>query len=165
MRRFTDNTGRTWLIEITVATIKRVRALCDIDLLQAIDGNLLETLITDPITLCDCVYAICQPQAEEAGITDTAFGQAMAGDALEQATEMVLEELVDFFPQRRRILLRGALDKLKAVEAQALELAQQRLSDPTLDQQVAELLATLGNSSGTAPESSASNPTASPSAS
>lgn len=32
LKSFTDNKGRTWTIEVTVATIKRVRALCRCDL-------------------------------------------------------------------------------------------------------------------------------------
>jgi hypothetical protein len=146
------------VVSVTVDAIKRVRALCEVDLLQAIDGKLLETLISDPITLCDCLYALCKPQADEAGVSDEAFGRAMAGDCLEQATQALLEDLVDFFPQRRRDLLRGALAKLKAVEARALELAEARLQSPELDDQVERMLSELGDWSGTAPASSASTP-------
>jgi hypothetical protein len=162
MHRFTDNDSRTWVISVTVDAIKRVRALCDVDLLEAIDGKLLERLVSDPITLCDCIYALCKPQADEQGISDEAFGRAMAGDCLEQATESLLEDLVDFFPQRRRELLRGALTKLKEVEARAMDLAEQRLLGPELDDQVDALLAQLapapGPSSGTAPASSDATP-------
>jgi hypothetical protein len=158
MHRFTDNDGRTWVVRVTVDAIKRVRALCEVDLLQAIDGKLLETLISDPITLCDCLYALFKPQADEAGVSDEAFGRAMAGDCLEQATQALLEDLVDFFPQRRRDLLRGALEKLKAVESRALELAEARLQSPELDDQVERMLSELGDWSGTAPASSASTP-------
>ena len=36
MKSFTDNTGRTWTLAVTVGTIKRVRALCDVDLANII---------------------------------------------------------------------------------------------------------------------------------
>jgi len=162
MHRFNDNEGRTWIISVTVDAIKRVRALCGVDLLEAIDGKLLERLVTDPITLCDCIYALCKPQADEQGVSDEDFGRAMAGDCLEQATEALLEDLVDFFPQRRRDLLRGALSKLKAVEARALDLAEQHLLGPELDERVEALLAQIGAapgpSSGTVPASLAATP-------
>ena len=32
MKSFTDNMGRAWTLVVNVATIKRVRALCDVDL-------------------------------------------------------------------------------------------------------------------------------------
>jgi hypothetical protein len=158
MHRFTDNEGRTWVINVTVDAIKRVRTLCNLDLLEAIDGKLIERLVTDPITLCDCLYALCKPQADEQKITDEAFGRAMAGDCLEQATEALLEDLVDFFPKRRREILRSALGKLKQVEAKAMDLAEARLMGPELDREIADLLDRLGNSSGTALASSVATP-------
>ena len=36
MKTFTDNTGRTWTLSVTVGTIKRVRALCGVDLANII---------------------------------------------------------------------------------------------------------------------------------
>ena len=144
MHRFTDNAGRTWVVGITVDSIKRVRALTGLDLLQAIDGKMLETLLADPIKLCDCLYACCKPQADEASISDEDFGRAMAGDALEQGTTALLEDLVDFFPQRRRDLLRGALAKLREVEAKALDLAAKRLHSPETAQRLEAMLAEHG---------------------
>ena len=32
MKSFTDNAGRTWMVTVNVAAIKRVRALCGVDL-------------------------------------------------------------------------------------------------------------------------------------
>ena len=58
MKTFNDNTGNTWSIAINVDTIKRVRSLLDVNLLDAVEGKLLEQLIHDPILamrhhLCD----------------------------------------------------------------------------------------------------------------
>ena len=36
MKSFTDNTGRAWLVNVNVGTIKRVRALCGVDLANII---------------------------------------------------------------------------------------------------------------------------------
>ena len=32
MKSFTDNAGRIWTVAVNVAAIKRVRAICDVDL-------------------------------------------------------------------------------------------------------------------------------------
>ena len=37
MKIFIDNLGRTWTLVVNVATIKRVRALCDVDLNTVIE--------------------------------------------------------------------------------------------------------------------------------
>ena len=56
MKTFTDNTGRTWTLSVTVGTIKRVRALCGVDLANIIsieagkapNVGLLDRLASDP---------------------------------------------------------------------------------------------------------------------
>ena len=85
MKSFTDNTGRTWTLSVTVGTIKRVRALCNVDLAGVISiesgaqpkVDLLERLGSDPVLLVDVLYAVCKPEADAKGVTDEEFGQAM----------------------------------------------------------------------------------------
>lgn len=143
MKTFTDNTGRTWSIAINVGAVKRVRSGLDVNLLDAVEGKLIERLVSDPVLLCDVIFVLCQQEAEARGITDEQFGQAMAGDAIDSATSALLEELVDFFPSGKRQVLTKALAKLKAFEAKAIELASKRLDDPALEQQLNQALEQL----------------------
>lgn len=142
MKTFKDNAGRIWTLSIDVAAIKRVRSLIDVDLMSVVDGKLLERLISDPVLLCDVVYCTCKPEADAKGISDEDFGRAMGGDAVDNATTALLEELVDFFPQARRRLLGKALTKLRALEARALEVAEAKLDGPEFE---AEMEAALAN--------------------
>jgi len=136
MKTFNDNTGNTWSIAINVGTIKRVRSLLDVNLLDAVEGKLLEQLIHDPILLCDIIYVVCEPDAAKRGVNDEEFGQAMAGDAIDAATTALLEELVDFFPNGKRQILNKALAKLRTFETKALAAADKRLDDPELDRKL-----------------------------
>ncbi len=141
-----------WEVKINVGSIKRVKGLCEIDLLDAVKdkGELLSRLIDDPVLLCNIVYALCEKQAAEKNITDEQFGEAMAGDALEQATTALLEELVDFFPSRRREVLRAALEKMNQAQEKIADLALARLNDPELDKRIdAAIEAAMGGVSGT----------------
>lgn len=165
MKTFSDNAGRAWTVTINVECIKRVRTLLHVNLLDAVEGQLIERLVTDPVLLCDCVYAVCKPEADARGITDEDFGRAMAGDVIEHACTALLEELVDFFPQPKRQVLAKALLRLRQLEAKAIDLAQQRLDDPQWETQLAQALPeielpppTPGASSGNWPVSSASIP-------
>lgn len=170
MKTFTDNTGLAWRLVINVDTIKRVRGLIDIDLIEAVEGKLLERLASDPILLCDVVYAVCKPDADAANISDEDFGRAMAGDAIDNATTALLEELVDFFPLARRGLLTKAMKKIKTLEAIALKRADEVLDSDKFERAIeaelndvdAELNALLpssaDDSSGNSQESSASTP-------
>ena len=158
MKTFIDNAGRTWTVQINVDAIKRVRALAGVNLLEVIapagsQESLLQRLVGDPILLCDCVYALCKPEADVRKVTDEDFGRAMGGDAIDSATTALLEELVDFFPQAKRRVLSKALAKLQKLENAALTAVEMRLDSPELERQMAARLTELENSSGSAPES------------
>ncbi len=148
MKTFTDNSGRSWSITINVATIKRVRDLLGINLLEAASGELLERLSDDPILLCDCIYVICKEQADSQKITDEDFGRCLGGDSLDGATTAFLEELVNFFPAGRRLVLAKIIDKMKAAENLAAELASKRLEAPELQRQIEKILRDSINSAG-----------------
>lgn len=154
MRSFADSKKRTWELAIHVASIKRVRALTGTDLLAIADGKLLERLISDAVLLGDVLWALVKPQAELQGVTDEDFGGALAGDAVEEATKVFLEELVDFFPQSRRALLKRALTALRDFEEKTISVVGLEL-----DKALAKVAATLGASSGSSLESPGSIPT------
>ena len=172
MKTFVDNAGRTWTVAVNIGTIKRVRDLVKVNLLEVIgggEGKLLERLISDPILLCDVIYCICKSEADTRNVTDVDFGQAMAGDAIDSATTALLEDLVDFFPQDRRRVLAKAVEKWRKLETAALAAVEMRLDSPELERRMQAALAELeneregepippGNSSGSVLESSASTP-------
>jgi hypothetical protein len=168
MKTFTDNAARAWTIQVNVDALKRVKSLLDgVDLMEAVDGKLLQRMLDEPVLLCDIIYALCKPQADAAGVTDEDFGRAMAGDAIDNATQALLEELVDFFPQRRRALLTKVLDKLKKLDSLALATVTDRIEKIDLDKVMSNAVAQLDNDlsallagkpSGPAPASSASTP-------
>ncbi len=165
MKTFNDNAGRTWTVAINVNAIKRVKSLLSVNLLEAVEGKLIEQLISDPVMLCDVLYVLCKPEADARQVTDEDFGRAMAGDAIDHGTTCLLEELVDFFPQAKRQVLAKALAKLKAFQTKAVLAASKRLDDPQLDEQLEQILSgdglpalTPGDSFGNSPASSASSP-------
>ena len=162
MKTFNDNAARSWTVQVNVDAIKRVRDLAQVNLLEVVEGKLLERLISDPILLCDVIYCLCKPEADTKNVSDADFGRAMAGDAIDGATTALLEDLVDFFPQAKRRVLAKALAKLQKLQTAALAAVETRLDSPELDRQMAARLAQLENSSGSALESLASPPVPSP---
>jgi len=155
MKTFKDNAGRTWTVSVNVDAIKRVRSALDVNLMEAVEGDLLERLANDPVLLCDVIYIVCRPEAEARSVSDEDFGRAMAGDAIEHATTAILEELVDFFPRGRRRVLHKALTKLQAVEARAVEYAEARLDDPELERRIEAALTSPTELSSSLPPSPA----------
>ncbi len=159
MKVFTDNAGRVWTVAINVNAIKRVRTLANVNLLEVIEGTLLERLIRDPVLLCDVVYAVCKPEADKVGVSDEEFGQAMAGDAIDHATKALLEELVGFSPSRQgRANLQRILETTWRVMDKAHETVAARIDSGEIERAAEQLLATSSSSSGSSPASSASSP-------
>ena len=145
MKTFTDNAGRIWNISVTVDAVKRVRSLLDVDLMDAAGGKLIQELSENPILLCDVIYCIVKPQADKESVSDEDFGRAMAGDTIDQATTAFLEELIDFFPCRKRGMLKKVLAKLKNLEAIAAEVVSKKLDSPELEEQMRKDLEKIGD--------------------
>lgn len=165
MHSFKDRDERAWNVELNVAQVRRVRDALGVNLLDVGNGDMLADLAADPIALCDVLWVLCQQQAEAADITDEQFGRALVGDAIAEATDALLEELVDFFPSPRREVLRRVLSKVKEVDKRLQVRTEQLLEGGKLeqlmlgaiDEQEAKIdaeLARLNAGSGTLPESS-----------
>ncbi len=158
MKTFTDNAGRSWSVTINVAVLARVRDEAGVDLIRAFEpeSGILERL-ADPVTLCAAVYAACRPQAEKLALTPEQFGESMAGDAIESAAAALLDELVDFFPSRRRAILRQIVDKMKQADELILASAKEALESGQFDAALeAAMRAASGGRSGSSPASSES---------
>ena len=158
MRTFNDNAGRTWTVSITVDAIKRVEGLIKgVNLANLTDGDppLLTRLETDIVLLCDVIFALAKPQAEQLQVSDEEFGRAMGGDAIMAAHDAFWQELTDFFRQLRRTDTARAIEKQAALVKATVDAIEQRVE--MLDTSAA-IQAALGNLSGSSPASSASIP-------
>lgn len=161
MQSFIDNSGRRWLLEITVSAVKRVRALCDgLDILNVISfddkGNpettVLEKIANDPVLLVDVLYAVCKPEADAQGVSDEDFGKAMVGDIIEDATNKLLDAIVDFFPEAKRKLCQKALGAARRFAAQNTKTLINLLDDPELDAKLYSQVEMSKNTSTIVPE-------------
>lgn len=142
MKTFKDSQGREWQVTVNVTTIKRVRDLVKVDLLEVLEGKLLERLASDPILLVDVLYVVCKPQADKDNVTDESFGAALAGKSIEDATTAFLEELVDFFPEPRKGLLQKALQKMTSFYKMATTMAGEKFDSKELEQELQQQIAT-----------------------
>jgi hypothetical protein len=157
MHSFVDNSRRTWEVAINVAAVKRIRGLLGIDLYALVDDGFksLSKLVSDPVSLADVLYCLCKDQADKQTISDEDFGRALAGDAITQAADAFVEELIDFFPDARaRASLRKAIEAGKTVRDKVLSHAETILDSIDPETEAKKWI----SSSGTWPESSGSTP-------
>ena len=160
MKQFTDNKERSWTLSLNIATAKKVKDAVSFDLLSEDVGEMVGRLAVDPVLLCDVIFILVSDQAARNNITDEDFGESMAGEAIGKATEALLDEIVDFFPPRKRKVLRMALDKMEEAEELLMTRAEDLISSKTAEEIVEEVInaAEDGSSSGRSPDLSESIP-------
>lgn len=148
MTNFTDAKGRSWSLSVTVQTLRQVRARCDINLTDIIllrpgerpDTSLLERLANDPILLVDVLYAILEDEAEARQVDEKMFGEAMAGDAIEAATAALLDEVIAFFPQAKRLTLQRLMAVSRRFAEEQKKALQTLLESHALEKEVVQAL-------------------------
>ena len=164
MQKFVDRHGRVWIVDIDNTTLRRVKTLSDVRLLDAVDGDLIPQMTQDFLLLGEVLFAACKPQADKDSVNQEAFESGLSGDCLTEARNSLVEALLDFLPEDQRRLLAKAVTHQREVTARGMEMLHRKLDDPTLaDKMVAELEANLevpglNAKSVTSPASSASTP-------
>jgi hypothetical protein len=138
MHSFRDTKNREWKIDINCDVIESVLAETNTNLLDLLDkdSQLLMELTTFPPLVCKLVAATIREQLVEAKIDDKEFRRAMNGDALSEASDALLDELVLFSPKHSRNLRAAVLEKHREVQAAATDLAMGRIEDPALKERL-----------------------------
>jgi hypothetical protein len=155
MAVFEDRNGQSWVVDISVTTLKRLRSH-GVDIQEGIGktGELFDKFLTDPIFLVDMLYVVCQQQAEERSISDEEFGVALGtADAIESATKAFIEGLKSFFPHQAKVITL-AIEKLRQVQEKLSEEMIKQMENLNVD----EMTKQFGKSLTSALESSASTP-------
>jgi hypothetical protein len=159
MKPFKDSKGREWEIGLTIATVKRVKGLLGIDLLDLESGDppLLTRLATDIVLTIDAVYVCIKTQADAKNVTDEQFSEALGGDVILAARSAFFEELTDFFRQLGRMNTVKAIAMQEAIVNAAIKQTWAKLESIDPEALVAKALAspTPGESSTSTPGLSA----------
>ena len=161
---FQDRQGKMWGLQIDLPACRRVRDLVGINLLTLHLARLLQEL-SDPIRLCEVLWAACKPEADAAGLDLDAFLRRMAV-AIAPVTDALLTGpggLADFFQSlgqtEKANQLRTVWSRVKAMESLTPETATAAV-DAAMDWMCRQI---LSGASGTAatntPESPESIPT------
>ena len=173
MHIFKDRSGTEWTLDITVAAIKRVKALSKeagepIDLTRfdepAAEGQppLASRLTVEPLLLCDIIFWLVKPDADRRDVVADDFAAVMGGEALGHAFRAFWEEITDFFRQLNRSDLVKLAESQKAVLQTIVDERAAEIEAWQKDCQAEHQPPVDGSSSTGSPESSESTPTPSP---
>jgi len=160
MASFVDNSKREWTVRFTNTENRRLRDALGVNLPDGFDLKKNEhrdiiAELADPLFLADVLYVICRPQCDERGVSDEEFGESLIGDVIDDATTALLEALCDFFPKKKRVVLRALLGKVRT-RMDAAEMP----SDDDLDKILDAAMSQYGSSAGSLADSPESIPTA-----
>lgn len=152
--RFEDAEGREWSLKITVNDIRRVRRILGEDLLKDNVEQMLSRLMADPVLLVDVIYVLVKPQADNRDLSDEDFGRSLYGDALDRATQAFLDALTNFFPSRRREILRRVRERAEEVTEKMAKLTMEQMESGELEKAIErEMKQIRGEQSADSPES------------
>lgn len=125
---FQDDVGREWRMQLTAGGVRDCRELLSVDLCDLpVDIELVQRLRTDDVLLVNVIYVLCKPQADEAGVSDEAFGRSM-GSAIAAAEQAFWEVAQGFFRGQRQELLRDMLQLIKHQEDGRLTALREELT-------------------------------------
>jgi hypothetical protein len=161
VKSYKDLKSNTWQVEVTAATVKRVKGLTGVDLpaLAANGWQGFGKLADDVIAFLEVMHAVLRGQAESQGVTEEQFLESHAGDVIQQAAFALQEAIVDFFPDpRQREIHRTVLLKNRQVLTEILAHDKKKLDGLSPESLAQALIA----SSGSVPASSESTPVPSP---
>lgn len=124
-----DNDGRDWPLEFGFGTVKRVKRLTSIDLLQQEDTA---RYTRDLSLLVDVMYAAWQPRAEELKVTDEQFGELVFAH-FEDATRAYVEALADFFHRLGRSTMATMLTTAMRLQEEQKKAIEEKLNPTTIE--------------------------------
>lgn len=131
MSTFKDTAGRTWSISINTEQIKRLRTRLGIDVARLFDNEaeIYRKILSDVVLLVDVLFVLCEAQAEKAGITDSQFGESLAGDCFDDAVKAFEDALLFFCPRRQREILTQMRAKGDQIGAETEKIAMRRIAE------------------------------------
>lgn len=136
--QFKDKNNNTFNIAITMGKVKKIKNELGIDLLNLFNKQENLEQINDPLTLVDLLYFLCEDQIAKAykdeKEPDVAFGEALDMQILEEAGEVFMDALIDFFPDAKK-------KKLLRIKQTAVEMTARE--DAQLDAKLEEVLAEM----------------------
>lgn len=137
MQSFKDEAGRVWLITLSVSAIKRVKAMCDVNLSTLADADSGDPLkpvadfVGDMLRFPDALYALCKPEIDAHKLTQDEFCDLLGGDVLNAAQLAFVRGLIDFFHEAKaRTGLHKIIDQGLKIQATNLQKAVDSIGKP-----------------------------------
>jgi hypothetical protein len=167
MAKFKTLDGREWLVEVNYLTVKRVRDLCGVNVLDIcnLDKETLSGWVADDLKVLEVICAVVRPQLATLDMADDEFFSACDGGVLKEAVERLVDQVSDFFQEPRKGLVKKVIQKLRETERKMETAAATAIDKALASCEFEQALQMHGSSGSISPASSESSPGVSPSGS
>ena len=145
MQTFTDRKGDEWRVTLDTAILKSIRKDLGIDLLTLEDSS-LSALIADDEKLVDVISFICTDQIRKREMDASSFAAVLVGDAIDNACEALVGELVFISRSSRRAVVQKAWEKATAAVSKLNQEAVKMMDSPEMENQLNEIVGQFGKS-------------------
>ncbi len=129
--QFKDDKGRTWTLNITVGTYRKIKAEEGIDITDVFSkGNWLEQISSGAdigILLTLSILAL-QSSMKEREVDMDDFCDALGGDAMEAMAEALIGGVVNFMPEHKRKPLVKVVELLNKEKQRAGDVVTSKIS-------------------------------------
>ena len=102
-KSFKDDKGREWIPRIDADVVFRYEARTGVNIFKAISEQGAVGAIPGARELLVLIWCSIRRDADQLHITEEDFRQSLRGPGMVEATKVVLEEVLDFFPWLRLI--------------------------------------------------------------
>jgi hypothetical protein len=99
MHMFKDDQGREWTLSLTVAGVKKIKAVLKVDLLAppGEGEDPIGRLTGSPLEALDAIHVLIGDQVTAANLNREAVDESLGGEALGDAFTAFTAEIEDFF--------------------------------------------------------------------
>jgi hypothetical protein len=133
MSKFTDKESMEWYIDLNVGLIEDLKEATSIDLDEILTKpeNIATFLFAEPKKLVGALYVLCRVQCEQNDISPKQFGYRFDRDALDRASNALIESMLTFYPRASagRVLVEELPALLKKMDEKIGEQAKKSLSE------------------------------------
>jgi hypothetical protein len=154
MANFKDRLDRGWTLELTVLELKKLKSEFQLDLAEfaSRENTVFERLASDPVLLVDVLSCLLEEQIRQVGLSEKQFAQGIAGVGIVNATNALIEAVVNFSRPQEGQIIQAMWAKFQATRELATERVLDRMETLDLERLVGQkldpILASLPQKSG-----------------
>ena len=144
MHTFKDAIGEEWAITLDTVLCRQILKSCGVNLLE-LDPQSMAVLIGDDATLVDVISLCCTDQILRRKLDERGFAQRLVGDALDDAVNALMGELVFICrPAEKRAVLQAAWKRATEATDRLYKHAEELINSEQTQRELDKVVQQLG---------------------